>query len=132
MEMQVPKAIVHTHTSISSSIVNHEPIIQINKNTRAYQWSAFTYDGIIPEILATLRQGGAVCMPHESERLSNPAEYVNRMRLTWATLTASFARVLRGVGSGEETELPTMETLYIGGEPVTAYDVREWGKCDIL
>jgi len=124
-----PKGIIHTHTSVSSSIIAHAPVLGINRDSRVIQFSAYTFDVIITEILATLMHGGVVCVPLDEERLGGGvAECLHRHGVNWAWLTPSFARLLKGKGQ----EITTLKTLMLGGEPLSAHDIEEWSKRLVL
>ena len=65
------------------------------------------------EMLSTLMQGGCVCFPSDDDRMNDITGFINRMGITWALFTPSF------VGAISPEQVPTLETLQLGGETIT-------------
>lgn len=74
------------------------------------------------EIYAPLIYGGRVCIPSDEERLNNVEESMNRMAVNWAYFTPSFARLFA------QYNLPSLQTLLMGGEVVTSDDINAWNN----
>ncbi|KAF2844368.1 acetyl-CoA synthetase-like protein [Plenodomus tracheiphilus IPT5] len=72
------------------------------------------------EIYAPLIYGGRVCIPSDEERINNVEESMNRMAVNWAYFTPSFARLFT------QYDLPSLQTLLLGGEVVTSDDINAW------
>lgn len=73
-------------------------------------------------MIVPLVQGGCVCVPSESERLINLPESVNRMKVTWAFFTPTFAR------SVKPEDFPTLKTVILGGESIGQDNVERWSE----
>ncbi|KAI1866903.1 hypothetical protein JX265_007479 [Neoarthrinium moseri] len=116
-----PKGIVHTHNSLVTGIVsNATPQHLDREGVSTYQWSSFTFDVSMIEIYAPLIYGGRICIPSDEERLNNVEESMNRMAVNWAYFTPSFARLFA------QYNLPSLQTLLMGGEVVTSDDINAW------
>ncbi|KAA8568876.1 hypothetical protein EYC84_007855 [Monilinia fructicola] len=115
-----PKGIVHEHHSLSTSYLALGPALNINSNSRVFQFSAFTFDMCIIETLATLVSGGSVCIPSEEERMNDVEGSFSQLRCNWTFLTPSFARTLK------PEKFSGIETLCLGSEPITQSDVDIW------
>lgn len=116
-----PKGIVHTHNSLVTGIVsNAHPQHLDREGVSTYQWSSFTFDVSMIEIYAPLIYGGRVCIPSDEERVNSVEESMNRMAVNWAYFTPSFARLF------SQYNIPTLQTLLMGGEVVTADDINAW------
>lgn len=119
----VPKGIVHTHNSLVTGITsNAGPQYLDREGVSTYQWSSFTFDVSMIEIYAPLIYGGRICIPSDEERLSNVEESMNRMAVNWAYFTPSFARLFA------QYNIPSLQTLLLGGEVVTADDINAWNN----
>ncbi|KAL5362552.1 hypothetical protein BJX96DRAFT_186106 [Aspergillus floccosus] len=115
-----PKASVIEHESFCSSAVAHSRALHINERSRILQFASFAFDASIVEILTTLLTGGCVCVPSQDEKERRLAEAIQRYEVNWTLLTPSVARTLA------PKNLPTLETLVLGGEAMTDSDVQRW------
>ncbi|KZM25032.1 uncharacterized protein EKO05_0006126 [Ascochyta rabiei] len=118
-----PKGIVHTHNSLVTGIVsNARPQYLDREGVSTYQWSSFTFDVSMIEIYAPLIYGGRICIPSDEERINSVEESMNRMAVNWAYFTPSFARLFA------QYNIPSLQTLLMGGEVVTADDINAWNN----
>ncbi|KAH7086119.1 nonribosomal peptide synthetase 3 [Paraphoma chrysanthemicola] len=116
----VPKGVQLEHRAVSTSCICQGPALGITKNTRALQFSAYTFDACILEIVRTLVHGGCVCIPSESQRRNDLINTINTMKVTWALLTPTVARIL------DPQKIKSLKTLALGGEKVNALDCKIW------
>ena len=115
-----PKGLIHTHASMSSSILAYGPRLNIKNSSRILQFSSYSFDISIIDNLAALIHGACLCVPSESERLDDTTGFIQRARCNWAYLTPSFARQI------QPERVPTIETLVLGGEDVPQDVVQDW------
>ncbi|KAI0455791.1 hypothetical protein F5B21DRAFT_523262 [Xylaria acuta] len=115
-----PKGIVHSHRSLSSSYRALGAGIKIDSNSRAYQFSAFTFDMCVIDTFATLVNGGCVCVPSDEERINDVEGSFVRLGANEAFFTPSFARQLN------PARLTGLRTLRMGGEAISRRDVELW------
>ncbi|KAI1818319.1 hypothetical protein GGS20DRAFT_284545 [Poronia punctata] len=118
----VPKGMVHTHRSLSSSYHALGQGIKIRSDSRVFQFAAFTFDMVVIDTLATLVHGGALCIPSDEERLNDVEGSFTRLGANEAFLTPSFARQLN------PARMTGLRTLRTGGEPVSKKDVELYAK----
>ncbi|KFZ05273.1 hypothetical protein V502_09973, partial [Pseudogymnoascus sp. VKM F-4520 (FW-2644)] len=105
----------------------HGKAFGLTAQARFLQFAAFTFDICITEIITTLLYGGCVCIPSESSRRSNLAKAVDDMRVNWAYLTPTVARLL------DPDSVPSLKTLILGGEEVSSADCKRWSdKVNII
>lgn len=116
-----PKGIILEHRSLSTSVKAHGKVLQLGPNSRVLQFCAYTFDVSIAEIFTTLVHGGCVCVPTEAERLDDLAGAINRMNVNWAYLTPTVASLLP-----HPSQLPTITTLALTGEPIKTENLRIW------
>lgn len=117
-----PKGICVSHQSLSTSTLAHGKAMKFTSRTRALQFTAYTFDVSLCEIITTLVHGGCICIPHENFRTSDVSREVRRMAVNWAFFTPSFVRLL------DPASMPSLETLVLGGEKPSADNVKAWAK----
>ncbi len=115
-----PKGIVHTHTTIASSLHAHGTAMKIGHDSRTLQFSAFVFDVSITEIFMSLTRGGVLCIPSDDERMNNLESAITRMSANWAHLTPTVASLL------DPDKVPTMKHMALAGEPLKKLNVTEW------
>ncbi|KAH8881829.1 hypothetical protein GQ53DRAFT_667146, partial [Thozetella sp. PMI_491] len=115
-----PKGVVIEHHAFASNLKSMSSKLHIDRATRALQFSSYAFDGSIVETFAPLLLGGCVCIPTNAERSNNIAGFINRMKINWAAITPSFARLL------SPKDLPTLKTLVLAGEGMSGDDVATW------
>ncbi|XDG05068.1 hypothetical protein ABKA04_004683 [Annulohypoxylon sp. FPYF3050] len=115
-----PKGVVIEHGAISTSMQAQGKAFGMDHETRTFQFSQFTFDASLHEIMTTLQFGGCVCVPSEEDRMNNLPETITRMKANHVFLPP---RVLNTV---KPSNLPTVKTLVVGGEAVFAEHVDPW------
>ncbi|KAL4967242.1 uncharacterized protein BDV14DRAFT_198344 [Aspergillus stella-maris] len=115
-----PKGVVVPHEALCCSMYSHGPAMGIESTSRALQFSSYTFDAVIAETLTILLHGGAICVPSDEDRLGNIARPINALRINWAMLTPTFARLL------DPDTIPTLRTLVLIGEAVDQESVNSW------
>lgn len=87
-------------------------------------FASYAFDVSIDCMLATLSQGGCICVPSDEARVNDLSGAIRSMNVNMAHMTPSVARVL-------ETDAGVMESLEVlglGGELVSAGDARSFGQ----
>lgn len=115
-----PKGVVLEHRGIATNAEYSGPKLGYEKESRVLQFASHTFDNSLAEIFTTLTRGGCVCVPSDHERLNDLAGAINRYGVTLADITPTVACLL------QPTEVPTLKTLALGGEAVTATCVDMW------
>lgn len=115
-----PKGSVIEHISCSSAFRAQIKGKYFQCTSRVLQFASFSFDTSIEEILATLIAGGCICIPSETERLSDLPGAINRMGVNLAELTTSAASLLT------PESVPELKILRQGGEPMSAALVNRW------
>ncbi|KAL4905874.1 hypothetical protein BDW74DRAFT_177571 [Aspergillus multicolor] len=115
-----PKGIVVEHRAVCSSIVGFAPVIELNKDSRVFQFASLTFDAAILEVLGTLMLGACICIPSEDERLNDIPGAMQRMNVTWSFLTPSVASIV------EPSSVPSLQVLTCGGEALSSEVVKNW------
>ncbi|RDL36341.1 Uncharacterized protein BP5553_05693 [Venustampulla echinocandica] len=116
----VPKGIVLEHRALCSSFYAHGPRVGFDADTRALQFSAYTFDNAIEDILSVLVFGGCVCVPSEDQRLNALTDTIRHMNVNLINTTPTVASLIR------PTDVPMLKTLLLGGETVSPAVVEQW------
>ncbi|KAL3421676.1 hypothetical protein PVAG01_05832 [Phlyctema vagabunda] len=117
-----PKGIVHTHSTVASSLHAHGNAMDIGTNSRTLQFSAFVFDVSITEIFMSLTRGGVLCIPSDNERMNDLESAITRMNANWAHLTPTVASLLK------PANVPTLKHMALAGEPLKKTNVAEWAS----
>ncbi|KAF4966173.1 hypothetical protein FSARC_6132 [Fusarium sarcochroum] len=115
-----PKGVVLEHRGLSTNAKYSGPKLGYCEDSRVLQFASYTFDNSLAEIFSTLTLGGCVCVPSDHERLNDLAGAINRYAVTLADITPTVACFLK------PTDVPTLKTLALGGEAVTAKCVDIW------
>ncbi|ESZ98619.1 nonribosomal peptide synthetase [Sclerotinia borealis F-4128] len=122
-----PKGCVIEHATCCTTIRHLSHFSQMDSQSRCLQLSAYSFDGMVFEILATLSVGGVVCIPSDDEKMNNITSAINRMQVNTAFMTTAFGRLIL------PESVPTLKTLLIGGEKLIQEDLDRWlGKLRLL
>ncbi|KAI5468188.1 hypothetical protein BGZ63DRAFT_419816 [Mariannaea sp. PMI_226] len=116
----VPKGIVLEHKALCSSFQAHGPRVGFDANTRALQFSAFTFDNAIEDILSVLTFGGCVCVPSEHQRLNALTDAICQLEANLINTTSTVASLI------EPMDVPMIKTLLLGGETISPAVVEQW------
>ncbi|KAK3903068.1 hypothetical protein C8A05DRAFT_43642 [Staphylotrichum tortipilum] len=116
-----PKGTIVSHTAFCSGAAAHGPAMLMTPPFRFLQFSSYTFDASLVEILTTLIMGGTVCVPCEDDRTNGRiAAAMEEMGVTMALLTPSFVRVI------DPASVPHLETLILGGEAMDQSHLSTW------
>jgi amino acid adenylation domain-containing protein/non-ribosomal peptide synthase protein (TIGR01720 family) len=116
----VPKGIVLEHKALCSSAKAHGAAMRLQESSRVLQFAAHTFDVSIGEIFSTLMHGGCVCVPSEKDRMENLVGFINKFRINSCYLTPTVANLMY------PQDVPTIETLSLGGEALRPEHVARW------
>lgn len=115
-----PKGVVIEHGGYCAGTLSRQKITGLDVESRVLQFSSVSFDAFITDILDTLIAGGCVCIPSESERNAHLGQVAHEMRVTHADLVPSVARTL------DPSQIPTLKTLALSGEPMAMTDISTW------
>ncbi|KAG5949642.1 NRPS protein [Claviceps sorghi] len=115
-----PKGAVVEHASLSMAAECAAARLHLDAASRVLQFSSHAWDVAVMDIVLTLRVGGCVCIPSEDERTGRLAQAADRMRVNWALLTPTVARLVR------PEDLSHLRTLVLAGEALSPTDVSTW------
>ncbi|KAL5045768.1 hypothetical protein BDW71DRAFT_208032 [Aspergillus fruticulosus] len=115
-----PKITVIEHAALGVASSCFARTLGIDSNTRALQFSSYTFDVSILETIITLMTGGCVCTPSDDERMNDLAGAIKRMEANSMSCTPSVISTL------EPSSVPTLKTIFTGGEKLTEAQIMRW------
>ena len=115
-----PKGVMISHQNIVSAAHHQSRIYGTSPHTRMYDFTSYSFDPYISNILFTLHAGGCLCVPHEKDRKDNLAQSMESFRANMVELTPSVAQLL------DPSSVPSLELLVFGGEALRDNDVKAW------
>ncbi|KAJ5102461.1 hypothetical protein N7532_002990 [Penicillium argentinense] len=115
-----PKGAVITHVNFSSAIKHQQDALGFTSSARVFDFASYAFDVSWSNLLHTLTAGGCLCVPHEADCRRNIAHSMSKLRVNYAHLTPTVARLLNPL------DVPSLQLLRLGGEPTTSTDVVAW------
>ncbi|GKZ51628.1 nonribosomal peptide synthase, partial [Aspergillus brasiliensis] len=113
-----PKGAIIEHRGLCSMQHYEGPHVEMGPDTRTLQFASHVFDVSNSEVFTTLMRGGCVCVPSETERLSDLAGAVNKYRVNWSFHVPTTAETL------DPEQMPGLKHLALGGEAISQ------GLCD--
>ncbi|OOF92826.1 hypothetical protein ASPCADRAFT_133220 [Aspergillus carbonarius ITEM 5010] len=124
-----PKGVQITHSAASAavgSMLQAEGRHRGKEQWRALQFANYAFDASIQDLANTLSSGGCLCMAPPDRLLSDLAGVIREVGATCAILTPTVADTL------QPEEVPTLQTLILGGEPLTDALIARWAPTRTL
>jgi amino acid adenylation domain-containing protein len=116
----IPKAVITQHFAWVTGYTQHVHKFGISEGTRVFQYVSYSFVVSILDTLSTLLVGGTVCIPGPDERLNDLERSFCRLRAEYVCMTPSVAQTL------DPTKVPSLQTLVLGGEPMSRSLVNTW------
>lgn len=117
-----PKGVKISHQTYTSSAFPRAKAVGYTEESRVLDFASYAFDVSIDSMLLTLSHGGCLCIPSDEERLSDINGVIRNMKINYAGITPSVARIL------EPDVIASMTALGLGGEASAPRDVNNWGK----
>ena len=122
-----PKGVKISHSSASTAVTSMMEIEgRDNGEWRTLQFANYVFDASVQDIFNTLSSGGTLCMAPTEELLSDLAGCINKMSVKQAILTPTVSRLIN------PDEVPTLQTLIVGGESLQADIIERWSGREII
>ncbi|EAW21021.1 putative nonribosomal peptide synthase [Aspergillus fischeri NRRL 181] len=115
-----PKGTLIPHSAIVAAL---EGILYATTqdNSRRIMWSLnYTFDGSFYPLFPTLATGRTLCVAPQNTIVGNLAEVITKMKVDQINLTPTMASLVH------PDDVPTLEILATGGEPVTHNMLNVW------
>lgn len=117
-----PKGVKISHQTYASSALPRAEAVGYTENSRVLDFASYAFDVSIDSMLLTLANGGCLCIPSDEDRMNDINNAIRKMRINYAGLTPSLARIL------EPDVIASLDALGLGGEAAAASDVALWGQ----
>lgn len=117
-----PKGVKISHESYTSSAFPRAKAVGYDEDSRVLDFASYAFDVSIDSMLLTLGNGGCLCIPSDEDRLNDINGAIRRMRVNYAGITPSMARIL------EPDVIASLSGLGLGGEAASPSDVNLWGQ----
>lgn len=116
-----PKGCLVSHASLASASAQLEKL-RLTRQSRVLQFASFSFAISLVEIWLALFAGGTVCIVSGEERTNDLGSAMAQLRVSWTCMTATVLDTLR------PGQVPSLETVVIGGEPLQKHQIRQWGS----
>jgi amino acid adenylation domain-containing protein len=117
-----PKGVKISHQTYTSSALPRAEAVGYTETSRVLDFASYAFDVSIDSMLLTLGNGGCLCIPSDEDRMNDINNAIRKMRINYAGLTPSLARIL------EPDVIASLDALGLGGEAAAASDVALWGQ----
>lgn len=117
-----PKGVKISHATYTSSAIPRAAAVGYSEDSRVLDFASYAFDVSIDSMLLTLGNGGTLCIPSDENRLNDINGVMRRMRINYAGITPSVARIL------DEDVITSLSALGLGGEASAPRDVNMWGR----
>lgn len=117
-----PKGVKISHQTYTSSAIPRAKAVGYTPTSRVLDFASYAFDVSIDSMLLTLGNGGCLCIPSDEDRLNDINEVIRKMRINYAGITPSMARIL------DADVIQSLDILGLGGEAAAATDVTIWGR----
>ncbi|PLB43453.1 nonribosomal siderophore peptide synthase Sid2, partial [Aspergillus steynii IBT 23096] len=117
-----PKGVKISHETYTSSAIPRAKAVGYTEDSRVLDFASYAFDVSIDSMLLTLGNGGCLCIPSDEDRLNDINQVIRNMRVNYAGLTPSVARIL------DPDVISSLSGLGLGGEAASARDVTVWGQ----
>ncbi|KAL3460706.1 hypothetical protein BJX64DRAFT_290019 [Aspergillus heterothallicus] len=115
-----PKVTVLDHAALGVSASSFTEAYRMGPDTRAIQFSSYTFDVSIFETIIILMTGGCVCIPSDEERMNGLGGAIRRMEANVIACTPSVTDTL------DPLSVPSLRTIINGGEKRTEAQITRW------
>jgi amino acid adenylation domain-containing protein len=121
-----PKGAMVSHSSYSYAAETHIRAFSLDHTSRVLQFSSYSFDVSVMQILTTLIAGATVCVISEPEQSQMMLNGTCPFSVTHAFLTPSLA------GGLDATKASWVQTMVLLGEPMSASHITQWGRVSHL
>ncbi|CAG7962610.1 unnamed protein product [Penicillium salamii] len=117
-----PKGFCVQHDAFATMAAVVPDAFNLSPTSRVFQFASHAFDASVFEYLACLVTGGCLCIPSESARTGSLAKAIDMFQANWIILTPSVSRII------SHSQVPTLRTLVMTGEPMREDDVERWSS----
>nr|UGT01383.1 lysergyl peptide synthetase subunit 2 [Claviceps purpurea] len=115
-----PKGVVNSHSSFLAAMPVYLKALELDNNSRVFQFASYAFDVTIFDTLMTLVAGGCVCVPSNTDRSSDLTSAIQYFGTTHLSVTPTVARIL------DPRDFPSLKTIVLGGELSASDELLKW------
>lgn len=116
-----PKMVVIEHQSFCSAVASNREKLQFDSESRVLQFTDYCFDACLEEIFTVLVAGGCICIPSDTQRLSDIPAFIKQHNVNWAAFTPSLMRTLR-----PRDIVPPVKFITVHAEPMPQALLETW------
>ncbi|KAJ2975489.1 hypothetical protein NQ176_g5494 [Zarea fungicola] len=120
-----PKGFIITHGNFMSGLDEYCAAVNLNSDSRAFQFASFSFVVSITGQLAPLTRGACLCIPSQRQLEHDLACAIRELRADWIAITPSAARIL------DSASVPSLKTMVMVGEEMASSDLARWGHLNL-
>ncbi|KAG9567061.1 nonribosomal peptide synthase SidD, partial [Aureobasidium melanogenum] len=117
-----PKGVTISHKTYTSSAIPRAKAVGYTEKSRVLDFASYAFDVSIDSMFLTIGNGGCLCIPSDEDRLNDINGVIRNMKINYAGITPSMARIL------DPDVIKSLDVLGLGGEAASARDVNFWGQ----
>ncbi|KAH0360069.1 nonribosomal peptide synthase SidD, partial [Aureobasidium melanogenum] len=117
-----PKGVTISHKTYTSSAIPRAKAVGYTETSRVLDFASYAFDVSIDSMFLTVGNGGCLCIPSDEDRLNDINGVIRDMKINYAGITPSMARIL------DSDVIKSLDVLGLGGEAASARDVNFWGQ----
>jgi non-ribosomal peptide synthetase component F len=117
-----PKGVTISHKTYTSSAIPRAKAVGYTEKSRVLDFASYAFDVSIDSMFLTVGNGGCLCIPSDEDRLNDINGVIRDMKINYAGITPSMARIL------DPDVIKSLDVLGLGGEAASARDVNSWGQ----
>ncbi|KAI4761090.1 nonribosomal peptide synthase SidD [Aureobasidium sp. EXF-3400] len=117
-----PKGVTISHKTYTSSAIPRAKAVGYTEKSRVLDFASYAFDVSIDSMFLTVGNGGCLCIPSDEDRLNDINGVIRDMKINYAGITPSMARIL------DPDVIKSLDVLGLGGEAASARDVNFWGQ----
>lgn len=117
-----PKGVIITHRALSAVIGGMIEGSLVDSSSKVLWALNYVFDGSFHALFWTLSVGGTLCLAPQEVIVANMVDIINSRGVTHLSATPTLASLLH------PDEVPDLEVLIVGGEPLTPNIPELWGR----
>ncbi|ODA82518.1 hypothetical protein RJ55_01025 [Drechmeria coniospora] len=122
-----PKCVLVSHANLASALHHQLGPMGLTDTSRVLDFASYSFTTSVSNVCCTLAAGACLCVPSEEDRRDRLQESIQSFQATFIDITPSVARLL------VPKEVPTLDTVILGGEMLRKGDIeRWWGRVKLI
>ncbi|PHH66655.1 hypothetical protein CDD81_6492 [Ophiocordyceps australis] len=108
------------HASISTGLRDLRGPLGWDQDSRMLHFASYAFDMGLLELLGSMAVGACLCIPSDTDRMSNLCGFIEAKQVNWGFMIPSTSHLL------DALSVPSLKTLVMGGEAPKLADIQRW------